>query len=60
MSIFRKPVRYFIAKPKVALPTYRDLTMPKRQWSRLDRPASERLPARSVCASNFDVRQATG
>lgn len=50
MSIFRKPVTYYLVKPKTALPAYRDLTMPRRNWSRLDEPACERLPARSVCA----------
>ena len=52
MSIFRKRADMFVAKPKVALASYRDLTMPRRNWSRLDSPAHERLPARSVCASS--------
>ena len=52
MSIFRKPVSYYLVKPKTALPAYRDLTMPRQNWSRLDGPACERLPARSVCASS--------
>lgn len=50
MIAFRKPVAYYLVKPKTALPAYRDLTMPRRNWSRLDGPACERLPARSVCA----------
>lgn len=54
---FRKPVSYFVVRPKVALPAYRDLTMPRRNWASLDRPASERLPARSVCAQRFESQE---
>lgn len=31
----------------------RDLTMIEQDWSRLDSPACDRLPARSVCAMEF-------
>lgn len=31
----------------------RDLTMLEQDWSRLDDPACERLPARTVCAREF-------
>lgn len=47
---FRRNPDMFVAKPKVALASYRDLTMPRRNWSRLDSPAHERLPAWTVCA----------
>lgn len=30
-----------------------DLTMPMRDWSALDSLACDRLPSRSVCASEF-------
>lgn len=51
MSIFRKPNLYYTPRPKVALPAYRDLTMPRVDWLKLAPPSCWRLPARSVCAS---------
>lgn len=53
MSIFRRTTDYYLAKPKVALPAYRDLTMPRRDWLKLATPSWWRLPARSVCAERF-------
>lgn len=51
--MFRKTTDYYLAKPKVALPAYRDLTMPRRDWLKLATPSWWRLPARSVCAERF-------
>lgn len=49
---FRKSPSYYLVKPKTALPAFTDISMPRRNWSRLDTPACERLPARTVCARN--------
>lgn len=58
MSIFRKRNEYFLAKPKVALPAYRDLTMPRKDWLKLASPSHWRLPARSVCAAQTSKEHA--
>jgi hypothetical protein len=57
MSIFRKSTDYYLAKPKVALPAYRDLTMPRRDWLKLAAPSCWRLPARSVCAAQIESQE---
>lgn len=57
MSIFRKPNLYYTPKPKVALASYRDLTMPRRDWLKLSEPAHWRLPARSVCAAQIESQE---
>jgi hypothetical protein len=54
---FRKRADMFIAKPKVALPAYRDLTMPRRDWVKLAAPSCWRLPARSVCAAQIESQE---
>lgn len=57
MSIFRKRAEMFYARPKVALASYRDLTMPRRDWLKLSEPAHWRLPARSVCAARTESQE---
>lgn len=36
----------------------RDLTMPRRDWSKLEAPAYERIQARSICAAEFGSQHA--
>lgn len=50
---FRRSADMLVLFPKRILANYTDLTMPKRDWSELDSPSFERLPARSVCAEEF-------
>lgn len=50
---FRLNAEMLLLVPKRILATYVDLTMRKRDWSKLDEPAHERIPARSVCAAKF-------
>lgn len=50
---FRKPADILVLFPKRIPAVYTDLTMRKRDWSKLDSPSFERLPARSVCAEEF-------
>jgi hypothetical protein len=56
MIHFRRNAEMFVPKPKKQLAHYTDLSMPRRNWSRLDVPACTRLDARSVCASQFGAR----
>lgn len=35
----------------------RDLTMKEQDWRQYDAPASDRLDARSVCASEFNKQE---
>lgn len=57
VSVFRRQPQYFLAKPKVALPAYQDLTMPRRDWLKLASPSCWRLPARSVCAAQIERQE---
>lgn len=50
---FRAQAEMLILFPKRQLATWRDLSMPRRDWSRYDIPACERIDARSVCAGRF-------
>jgi hypothetical protein len=54
---FRKPADMLVLIPRRILAAYTDLTMRKRDWSKLDDPACERLPARSVCAAQFKPKR---
>lgn len=61
---FRAKADMFVAFPKNVLSPFQDLTMPRRDWSRLAAPACWRLDARTVCAARFGAgherRQAAG
>lgn len=50
---FRANAEMLVLFPKRQLAAYRDLTMPRRDWSRLESPACDRLKARSVLAREF-------
>lgn len=42
MIAFRKKAEMFVAFPRVQLAHYTDLTMPRRDWSKLDKPPMQR------------------
>lgn len=60
MSIFHREAQMFVAKPKRQLAQYTDLSMPRRDWSKFDSPASERIDARTVCAGQFSQLRKAG
>jgi hypothetical protein len=62
---FRKTADMFVVVPKRQLAVFTDLTMPKRRWSELDQPATERKKLnyakwRLDIARQRSVRQAAG